>query len=246
MIIIPAIDLKEGRCVRLEQGRKTDVKVYGDDPVAVALEFAKAGAEIIHIVDLEGAFGDSRSINRKVLKDIVDSVDIDIQFGGGIRTTSDVEELKRLGVERVVLGTIASESTNELRELVDRFGDFIAVGIDARDGRVMTRGWVERGAQDAQELAKQVAELGVSRIVYTDITRDGMLTGPNNEQTIAVARAANVPVTASGGVSSLDDLRRIAMSGEPLVDSVIVGKAIYERRFTIEEALQLFQVSPSN
>lgn len=245
MIIIPAIDLKDGKCVRLEQGRKTDVTVYESDPVATAQNFADAGAEVIHVVDLDGAFGD-HSTNRRVLKEIIDSVDVDVQFGGGIRTLVDVERVKDMGVERIVLGTMAAESPDKLVELVSRFGKFIAVGIDAREGRVMTRGWQRQGAQNAQELAKEVASLGVNRIIYTDISRDGMLTGPNIEQTIGVARAANVSVTASGGVSSLEDLRRIAATGEPLIDSVIVGKAIYECRFKLEDAFQLFQVTTSN
>ena len=243
MQIIPAIDLKNGKGVRLKQGRKSDVTIYADDPIATAMTFAEAGVDLIHVVDLDGAFGDSHGMNRDILKRMVKSVGVGIEFGGGIRSAADVDELQQIGVARVVIGTLAAESPDTLRSLIERFKDFIAVGIDAREGCVMTRGWQQAGFDDARKLAQQVASVGVSRIVYTDITRDGMLTGPNVEQTVAVARAARVKVTASGGVSSLDDLRRLAAIDEPLVDSVIVGKALYENRFTLVEALNFSEVA---
>lgn len=246
MRIIPAIDLKAGRCVRLSQGKKAEMKVYDADPVEMAQEFGAAGADMIHVVDLDGAFGDAQPLNRTLLKRIVDSVEAAVEFGGGIRTISDVEQLHDAGVERVVLGTMAVESLPTLALLVERFGSFIAVGIDAQNGQVMTRGWERSGEDDALTLARKVARAGATRIIYTDISRDGMLSGINIEQTIAVARTAGIKVTASGGVSSLDDLRGLAAAGEPLVDSVIVGKALYEGRFTFAEALRVFQQYQTN
>jgi len=239
MQIIPAIDLKNGRCVRLTQGRKADVTVYDENPIAVAQSFAAAGAEMIHVVDLDGAFQGGESRNRAVVAKILDSVDVPIEFGGGIRSREEVQHLCDLGIARVVLGTVAAESPAHLREFVNRFSSKICVGIDARDGHVMTRGWETATRVMAVELARVVAECGVQRIVYTDIARDGMLTGPNVEQTLAVVRAAKVRVTASGGVSSLDDIKRLRDSSEPLLDSVIVGKALYEGKFKLEEALQI-------
>ena len=239
MQVIPAIDLKNGRCVRLTQGRKSDVTVYDENPVAVAQSFAAAGARMIHVVDLDGAFQGGESRNRDVLAKIVEAVDVPIEFGGGIRSREEVQHLCELGVARVVLGTVAAESPAHLREFVNRFSSQICVGIDARNGHVMTRGWETATHVTAIEFARVVASCGVERIVYTDIARDGMLTGPNVEQTLAVVRAANVRVTASGGVSSLDDIKRLREVGEPLLDSVIVGKALYEGKFKLEEALRI-------
>jgi len=242
VIVIPAIDLRDGRCVRLTQGRKSDVTVYSEHPIAVAKEFAAAGAEMIHVVDLDGAFSGSGSTNREVVKQIVSEVDVPVEFGGGIRSLEDVQELCDAGVARVVLGTVAAESPHLLKDLVNRFSTRICVGIDARDGRVMTRGWEATSPVMAVDLARSVAECGVKRIIYTDIARDGMLVGPNIEQTLAVVRAANVSVTASGGVSSVDDLKRLGVTGEPLLDSVIVGKALYEGKFKLEDAINLFRL----
>jgi len=237
MRVIPAIDLKNGSCVRLLQGRKTDVTVYDENPVEVARQFAAAGARMIHVVDLDGAFEGGE--NRAVVKKIVAAVDVPIEFGGGIRSLDDVRELCDAGVAQVVLGTVAVELPELLNEMVAKFGEKICVGIDARDGQVMTRGWEEGTRISGVELAQKVVSAGVKRIIYTDISRDGMLTGPNIEQTVSVAREAQVRVTASGGVSSLDDIKRLRDAGEPLLDSVIVGKALYERKFKLEDALNL-------
>jgi phosphoribosylformimino-5-aminoimidazole carboxamide ribotide isomerase len=239
MLVIPAIDLKNGSCVRLAQGRKTEVTVYDENPVDVAKKFASAGAEMIHVVDLDGAFKGGESPNRAVLSRIVAAVDVPIEFGGGVRSIDDVKELCNAGVERVVLGTVAVESLELLRDLIGAFGEKICVGIDARDGQVMTRGWETKTRMTSIDLARAVADYGIERIIYTDIARDGMLSGPNIEQTLAVARAANVHVTASGGVSSLEDIKRLGDAGEPLLDSVIVGKALYEGKFKLEDAIQL-------
>ena len=237
MIVIPAIDLKNGLCVRLLQGRKSEMTVYNENPVEVAREFAAAGAQMIHVVDLDGAFSENDSPNRAVVKEIVEAVDIPIEFGGGIRTIEDVRQLCDAGVARVVLGTVAAEASAKLREFVGSFGSKICVGIDARDGRVMTRGWETTSPLMAVDLARSVAECGVDRIIYTDIARDGALVGPNMRQTITIAEAANVRVTASGGVSSLDDIKRLRDAGDERVDSVIVGKALYEGKFKLVEAI---------
>ncbi len=239
MQIIPAIDLKSGHCVRLLQGQKDHVTTYSDDPVEVARGFATAGAETIHIVDLDAAFDGAESPNRAVVREIASNVSALIQFGGGIRTESDVESLLESGVGRVVIGTLAAESPEMVEKMVKRFGASVAVGIDARDGIVMTRGWEQKTGLSAKDCAIAVAKLGVERIIYTDIKRDGMLSGPNIEQTVSIARLAGIRVTASGGVSSLTDLESLRAANEPLIDSVIVGKALYERSFTLEEALQV-------
>jgi len=234
MIVIPAIDLKNGSCVRLLQGRKSEMTVYNEDPLAVAREFVASGAEMIHVVDLDGAFNEAGSRNRAVVREIIEAVDVPIEFGGGIRTIEDVRELCEAGIARVVVGTVAAERPEMLVQFVDQFSAKICVGIDARDGRVMTRGWETATPLMAVDLARSVAECGVERIIYTDIARDGALVGPNIEQTLAVAEAANVRVTASGGVSSLDDIERLRAAG---IDSVIVGKALYEGKFRLEEAI---------
>ena len=237
--MIPAIDLRDGRCVRLAQGRKSDATVYNENPVAVAREFAAAGAEMIHVVDLDGAFGEPFSPNRTVVQRIIDEVDVRIEFGGGVRSLPDVKELCDAGVARVVLGTIAAESPESLKDFVALFSTRICAGIDARDGIVMTHGWETATPVRAVDLAQTVAASGVKRIIYTDIARDGMMVGPNIDQTVAVVRAAQVAVTASGGISTLDDLQRLRDAGEPLLDSVIVGKALYEGKFKLEDAIRV-------
>ena len=239
MLVIPAIDLKNGKCVRLLQGRKSDMTVYNENPVEVAREFAAAGAEMIHVVDLDGAFNGAQSPNRAVVREIVDAIDVPVEFGGGVRSLADVQDLCSAGVARVVLGTVAAESPLLLKDFVNNFSSRVCVGIDARDGRVMTRGWESATPLLAVEFAKSVAECGIDRIVYTDIACDGMLGGPNIEQTLAIARAANVNVTASGGVSSLDDVKRLRDAGDTRLDSVIVGKALYEGKFKLEEAINV-------
>ena len=236
--IIPAIDLKRGYCVRLLQGQKEQVTTYSDDPVEVARGFASEGAQTIHIVDLDAAFDGAESRNRAVVREIARQVNVLIQFGGGIRSESDVESLLECGVGRIVIGTLAAESPEMVEKMVKSFGARVAVGIDARDGVVMTRGWEQATGLAATDCAVAVARLGVERIIYTDIKRDGMLSGPNIEQTLAIARATHIQVTASGGVSSLDDIEKLRSADEPLVDSVIVGKALYENNFTLGEALK--------
>ena len=239
MIVIPAIDLKDGRCVRLSQGRKDALKVYDDNPSSVARNFVESGATMLHIVDLDAAFGDDNSENKRSLASILRAVDVPIQFGGGVRTSEDIRALIDAGINRVVLGTIAAECTERLAELADEFGSKICVAVDACNGHVLVRGWETATDVMAAALAKAVAATGVERIIYTDTARDGMLTGPNVEQTIAIARESQLKVTASGGFSSLDDISSIQGAHERLVDSVIVGTALYEGKFSLEAAIRL-------
>ena len=242
MLIIPAIDLRNGQCVRLAQGRKDATKVYNADPVEVALSFEDDGAEMLHVVDLDGAFSEPNSRNRRALRKILDRVGIPVQFGGGLRTTEDIFDAIDIGLNRVVIGTVAAESPETFAEMLAKFGSGIIVaGIDANLGQAVTRGWETEAEIDALTLARRVAAIGVERIVYTDIQRDGMLTGPNVEQTSLIARETGLKVTASGGVSSIDDLLKLKAAVESGVDSVIVGKALYERRFTLRAALEVLE-----
>ena len=241
--IVPAIDLRDGRCVRLTQGRKDNATVYDGDPIEIARRYESSGARMIHVVDLDGAFAEANSRNRQVLRQIISQLKIPVQFGGGLRSLADVARVIEFGAARVVIGTLAVESPEILDQALRLVGaDRIAVGIDVRNGQVLTRGWEKEGKQSALELAQSVALMGVERIIYTDVARDGMLTGVNVEQTCAIARGSGLKVTASGGVSSLQDIERLMNTvseeaGACRVDSLIVGKAIYEGRFTLEEAL---------
>lgn len=237
MIIIPAIDLRGGRCVRLTQGRASDETVYSENPLKVAREWYEAGAEMLHIVNLDGALGSADRNNLKALEQILYEINIPIQFGGGVRTFDDVRQLDELGATRIVLGTTAIENPVLLEHIVGEFGSTIVVGIDARAGKVAVRGWEKTSSIDAVELAQRVADIGVERIVYTDIERDGMMTGVNLDATRDIAEASGLKVTASGGVSSLDDIYALK-DLEPFgVDSVIIGKALYEGLFMLEDAL---------
>ena len=238
MLIIPAIDLRHGKCVRLTQGRRDAVTVYDGDPVQVAENFARDGAQMIHVVDLDAAFSEQNSNNREALRRIIHSINVPVQMGGGIRSVRAVEQAIALGVTRVVVGTVAAESIEELKTMVHYARTHIVVGIDAKAGQVVTRGWEKQEPLTALSLARRVAEIGVERIVYTDVQRDGMLTGPNIEQTCRIASESGLKVTASGGVSSLEDLKRLKDASDCGIDSVIVGKAFYEGRFSFPEALQ--------
>lgn len=239
MLIIPAIDLKDGRCVRLTQGRKADVKVYDGDPVEIAKRFEAEGARMLHVVDLDGAFEGGVSRNRKTVRRIIRALEIPVQFGGGLRSVHDVQQMIEYGAAQVVIGTLAAESPETLEKFVQLFGFRIAVGIDARDGYVVTRGWEKQERISSIELAQRVADAGVDRIVYTDVSRDGTLQGVNLEQTCAIARESAISVTASGGVSSLVDIDHLKSAQDCGVDSVIIGKALYEGRFTLQDALRV-------
>ena len=240
MLIIPAIDLRDGHCVRLRQGRREDMTRYDGDPVEVAKGFASEGAEWLHVVDLDGAFTEVNSPNRQTLESIVAAINIPVQFGGGLRCLEDVARVLELGVARVVMGTLAVESPDTLRKLLALYGSQrIAVGIDARNGLVMTRGWEQTASIESIALARQVASAGVQRVIYTDITRDGVLAGPNIKETCDLARESGLKVTASGGVALLQDIEELKQAVPCGVDSVIVGRAFYERRFTLAEAIRV-------
>ena len=240
MIIYPAIDLRGGRCVRLQQGDFARETVYADDPVEAAGRWAAEGAAWLHVVNLDGALGRSGEANLAALARIREAVDLPIQFGGGLRSVEDVDRVLGLGVARVILGTVAIREPEVVREALARYGaERIAVGIDARDGRVAISGWVDVSEVEAVDLGRRMAALGVQRVVYTDVARDGMLTGPNVPATAALARETGLRVIASGGVSSLDDLEQLAAHAADGIDGVIVGMALYEGRLTLREALAL-------
>lgn len=235
MQVIPAIDIRAGKCVRLLQGQADQQTVYGDDPVAMAQRWADAGALRLHIVDLDGAFA-GQMRNFTVIQRLVRTIPIPVQLGGGIREFETIRQVLEAGVQRVVLGTSALENPEILATATARFPDQVCVGIDSRDGQVAVRGWQMVSQVDTLTFARHVDSLHVAAIIYTDIARDGMLQGPNIAGIAALAREVHVPVIASGGVTELADLRQLAAL-EPLgVQGVIVGKALYEGRFDYQQA----------
>lgn len=227
LTIIPAIDLKGGRCVRLRQGIASDETVYSDDPAQVARSWEQQGAAWLHVVDLDGAF-QGLPVHTALIKKIVDSVQIPVEAGGGLRTDDQVEALLALGVTRAVLGTRAWTSPQTLARLVKRFGERLAVGLDARNGRVSIRGWTETTGTDALVLATRLETLGVQTIIYTDIAQDGMLTGPNTKAIAALCDRVTCRVIASGGVASKTHVAALTALGKANLTGVIVGKALYE------------------
>jgi len=242
--LFPAIDLRRGRCVRLRQGDPDAETVFSDDPAAMARYWAAQGATWLHVVNLDGAFGDARAaflqlpLNLQRLQEIRTAVAIPIQFGGGVRALDDIALALELGATRVVLGTAAVQNPDLVRDALARFGpERIVIGIDARDGRVATHGWRQISELRALDLARAMADAGVQRIVYTDISRDGMLSGVNLAGSVDLARASGLKVIASGGVSSLDDIRALAAHEADGVEGVIVGQALYTGQFTLPEAL---------
>ena len=238
MIILPAIDLKEGRCVRLEQGLMDRDTVYNDDPAAQALMWQEQGGEYLHIVDLDGAFAGVPK-NKTAIKSIVEAIDIPSELGGGIRDLETIEAYLDLGINRVILGTVAKENPELVKEACQKFPDQIVVGIDAKDGLVAVRGWADVTDKKATEMAKEMEGFGVEAIIYTDIARDGMMQGPNIEATKALAEAINIPVIASGGLSTLNDIRRLLEIEASGVAGVITGKAIYSGAIDLREAVAL-------
>lgn len=234
MILFPAIDLKDGACVRLVQGRMEDATVFNDDPAAQARAFVAAGCRWLHLVDLDGAFA-GRAVNGDAVEAILAAVDIPVQLGGGIRDMAAIENWLARGVARVILGTVAVRDPDLTREAARAFPGKIAVGIDARGGRVAVEGWAETTDLDALDLARQFEDAGVAAIIYTDIDRDGAMGGPNVPATAALARAVTLPVIASGGVASLDDIRALRDCGAKL-EGVISGRALYDGRIDPAEA----------
>ncbi|MDA8097880.1 MAG: 1-(5-phosphoribosyl)-5-[(5-phosphoribosylamino)methylideneamino]imidazole-4-carboxamide isomerase [Clostridia bacterium] len=236
MLILPAIDLRQGRCVRLFQGRADMETVYSNDPMAVARSWEAQGAKMLHVVDLDGAFGGSPQ-NKAVVQAITSVIGIPVQLGGGIRNTETIEEYLAVGVSRVVLGTAAVTDPGLLRQAVTKYGERIVLGLDCKDGKVCVSGWKETAARDGLDFLREAEGIGVRRVVFTDIRRDGTLEGPNFEAIEEVCRHTGLKVIASGGVSSLEDLRRLKEL-EPIgVEAAIVGKAFYAGSFTLAEAL---------
>jgi phosphoribosylformimino-5-aminoimidazole carboxamide ribotide isomerase len=237
--LIPAIDLLGGRCVRLAQGRYEEATVYGEDPGAVAARFASHPLRRLHVVDLDGARAGAPA-NGDALRAVLDAAKgVPVQVGGGMRSLAHLEERLALGVDRVVLGTAALRDPSLVREAARRHPGRIAVGIDARDGRVAVQGWLERSDVAAVDLARRFEDAGVAALVYTDIARDGMGTGPNLEQTAALAAAVAVPVIASGGVGSLEDVRRSCALAARGVAGLIVGRALYTGAVDLGRALEI-------
>jgi phosphoribosylformimino-5-aminoimidazole carboxamide ribotide isomerase len=236
VIVIPAIDLKEGKCVRLEQGLMERDTVFNDDPAAQARAWQDQGAELLHIVDLDGAFAGEPK-NRTAIEAIVRAITIPSQLGGGIRDLATIEAYLGLGVGRVIIGTAAQRNPELVKEACSRFPGRIVVGIDAKNGLVAVQGWAEVTDVTAVELAKKFEGYGVSAIVYTDISRDGMLQGPNLDATRALAEAISIPVIASGGVSSLRDIENLLAVEASGVTGVITGKAIYTGALSLAEAI---------
>ncbi len=232
MKIYPAIDLKDGKCVRLRQGRADAVTVYSDDPVAMARQWAEAGGDWLHVVDLDGAFL-GRPVHVEMVKAMVAAIPIPVEFGGGLRTDDDIRMILDAGARRVVLGTRACADPDALAALVRIFGDQLAVGIDARNGRVQVKGWVETTDTLAVDLARRVSALGVRTIIYTDTATDGMLSGPNIEGVRNLCLAVASTVIASGGISTCGDIAALASLNQPNLEGVIVGKALYEGVVTI-------------
>jgi phosphoribosylformimino-5-aminoimidazole carboxamide ribotide isomerase len=237
MDVIPAIDLLEGRCVRLYQGDYAQSQVFDENPVAVAQQWVEQGATRLHLVDLDGAKA-GHPVNQQAIEAIVKAVSVPVQVGGGLRDRRSASDLLSLGVERVILGTVAVEQPALVQQLCQDFPGQVVVGIDARNGKVATRGWLETSEVEAVTLAQQMADLGVAAIIYTDIHRDGTLQGPNYLALRELATAISVPVIASGGVSSTSDLLSL-LALEPLgVAGVIVGRALYTGDISLKEALR--------
>lgn len=239
MLIIPAIDLKDGKCVRLRQGRMDDSTVFSDNPVDMAAKWVEAGCRRLHLVDLNGAFA-GEPVNGEIVKAIAQAYpDLPIQIGGGIRTAETIEAYLNAGVEYVIIGTKAVKDPAFVTDMCKRFPGHIIVGLDAQDGYVATDGWAEVSSVKATDLAIQFRNDGVSSIVYTDISRDGMMQGVNVEATVALAQDAGIPVIASGGVTDIEDIRRLAAVADKGILGAITGRAIYEGTLDVAEAQAL-------
>lgn len=238
MILYPAIDLKDGQCVRLLRGDMDKATVFGSDPGAQAKKFEDAGAEWLHVVDLNGAF-EGKPVNADAVESILKSVSMPVQLGGGIRSVAQVGDWLERGLSRVILGTVAVKEPQVVIEACKAFPGQVAVGIDARDGFVAVEGWAEATETSAVDLAKQFEDAGVAAIIYTDINRDGAMQGPNVDATAALARAVDIPIIASGGVSSLNDLDDLCKTG--VISGAISGRALYDGEIDLGEALRLLK-----
>ena len=236
MLVIPAVDIKNGKCVRLIQGRKEDETVFSDDPAAMARKWAQAGAELIHVIDLDGAFEKSPQ-NLDAIKSILQSIDTPVQLGGGIRDEHTAREFLDMGVQKVIIGTAAIKNPEWVQRTAQRYPGRVVVGIDARNGLVAIEGWTENTQIRAVDLAKVFENCGVAAINFTDIHRDGMQTGPNVEETRRLAEAIDIPVVASGGVATIKDIQNLLPLEAVGVIGVITGKALYSGTLNFAESL---------
>ena len=238
MVIFPAIDIRDGKCVRLFKGDFAQETVYGDKPEEMALKWQALGGEFLHLVDLDGARA-KKPVNLEVIKKIVAAVKIPVELGGGIRTMENIDEVLALGVRRVILGSVAVQNPDLVKEACAKYGDRIVVGIDAKDGIVAVDGWGVSGNVEASVLAKKMAEAGVKTIIYTDISRDGTLSGCNVEATAKLAEVSGINVVASGGVSNIEDIKALLPYADKGIEGVIVGKSIYTGSLDLQEAIRV-------
>lgn len=238
MVILPAIDLREGRCVRLYQGRPEAETIYSTDPVDVARGWVERGARWLHVVDLDGAFA-GHPHNMDVIEAIIKETGVSVQVGGGIRSMKSLEDLLSAGAERAVLGTVAITNPEVVAEAVECFGEQVIVGIDSLDGQVAVEGWAATVSHEAVDFANRMAELGIKRAVFTDIKRDGTLKGPNFAAIREMALKGGLKVIASGGIASLEDIRSLKEMEDLGVEGMILGRALYNGSFTLEEALKI-------
>ncbi|MFZ2017980.1 MAG: 1-(5-phosphoribosyl)-5-[(5-phosphoribosylamino)methylideneamino]imidazole-4-carboxamide isomerase [Methyloceanibacter sp.] len=242
MILFPAIDLKDGQCVRLRQGEMAEATVFNTDPAAQARSFENVGFDWLHVVDLNGAFA-GRPVNAPAVEAILAAVHVPVQLGGGIRDLDTVVAWLDKGVDRVILGTAAVRDPKLVREAARDFPGCIVVGIDARDGKVAIEGWAETSEMTVLDLARRFEDAGVAAIIYTDISRDGELQGLNLDGSVEIARAVSIPVIASGGFASIDDVKRLIEPRYRMLDGAIVGRALYDGRLDAREALALIAAS---
>ena len=240
MVIFPAIDIRGGKCVRLFKGDFAQETVFSDKPEEMAAKWEAQGGKFLHLVDLDGALA-GKSVNLDVVKRIVDTVKIPVELGGGIRTMENIDEVLSLGVQRVILGSVAVKNPALVKEACQKYGDRVVVGIDAKDGIVAVDGWGVSGDVDVTVLAKEMAKAGVKTIIYTDISRDGTLSGVNVEATARLARESGVKIVASGGVKSLDDIEALLPYEKDGIEGVIVGKSIYTGSLDLQEAIALVE-----
>ncbi|MCI8520032.1 MAG: 1-(5-phosphoribosyl)-5-[(5-phosphoribosylamino)methylideneamino]imidazole-4-carboxamide isomerase [Clostridia bacterium] len=234
MMIYPAIDIKDGQCVRLFKGQFSDVTVYGDSPAEIAKKWESLGGEYIHVVDLDGALK-GHGVNAEKIKEICNSVNVPVQTGGGIRTMEDIEAKLECGIDRVIIGTKAVADSDFVKRAVDKYGQKIVIGIDAKDGMVAIEGWEKTSDFTAVEFAKKMVSIGVQTIVYTDIATDGTLAGPNVDAMAEMTKAVDADIIASGGIGSLEHIKSLVPTG---VEGVIVGKALYTGKVNLTEAVR--------
>ena len=237
MILYPAIDLKKGKCVRLLQGNMNKQTIFNNDPLMQAKLFVNEGCEWLHVVDLDGALTQSL-VNQKIIKDIINKVAIPVQLGGGIRHMETIEDWITIGVQRIILGTIAQKDPQLVKEACKNFPNKIAVGIDAKNSKVMIEGWVKKSNISMIDLAKSFQDVGVSAIIYTDIAKDGMMLGPDFTGTKKLMENVSIPIIASGGISSISDLEEIKKSC-PELNGVICGRALYDKKINVDEAIRV-------